>query len=343
MRRCIELSKNIRGAAAPNPAVGSVIVHNDKIIGEGHTSAYGGPHAEVNAINSIKDNSLLTSATLYVSLEPCSHYGKTPPCSELIIKHAIPHVVIGIRDPNPLVAGKGIEMLKKAGCQISEGVLKNQCKDANREFFTYHQKKRPFIILKWAQTSDGFIAPDPELRAKDPEPFWITNSRSRQLVHKWRTEEQAILAGTNTILADNSSLTAREWYGKSPIRIILDRELKIPADYNVFDQSTKTIILTDKSNSRKKIAGIELGFLDFKSPIADQIAQILWKNQILSVIVEGGTKTIETFLDEGLWDEARVFSGPKSIHSGIKAPEIDGKIVSQLFVGTDTLKIISRD
>ena len=210
IKRCIEIAKNGLGLTAPNPMVGSVIVHNNKIIGEGYTSAYGGNHAEVNAINSVKHKELLKDATLYVSLEPCSHFGKTPPCSDLIVKHQIPNVVIGCMDDNVQVAGKGIAKLKAAGCNVTVGVLETKCKQHHKRFFTFHNKKRPYIILKWAETADGFIAPKTK---NEKKPVWITNTYSRQVVHKWRAEEQAILVGTNTVLEDNPSLTVRDWTG----------------------------------------------------------------------------------------------------------------------------------
>ncbi len=343
MLRSIQLAKNARGTTAPNPVVGCVIVYDDKVIGEGYTSKYGGPHAEVNAIGSVTDKSKLSKSTLYVSLEPCSHHGKTPPCSDLIIKSKIPRVVIGIRDPNKLVAGNGIKKLEKAGCRTTIGVLEEQCKEVNRDFFVYHQQKRPYIILKWAQSADGYIAPDPALRKKDPAPFWITNLSSRQLVHKWRTEEQAILAGTKTIIEDNPSLTARNWHGQSPTRFILDQNLRIPSSYKIYDQSSPTVILTGLKKPREKISGIEYEALDFDGDIASQINRVLWEKQILSLIVEGGRKTLETFINAGLWDEARIFTGSKPLRAGTKAPEIKGSIKTISRIGEDTLKIINRD
>ena len=208
MQRCIQLAKSNMGTVAPNPMVGCVIIEKDEIIGEGFTSAYGGPHAEVNAIESVRDKSRLVNATLYVSLEPCSHFGKTPPCADLIIKHNIPNVVIGAKDPHEKVAGNGISKLENAGCNVREGFLEEECIRLNRRFFTYHQKKRPYIILKWAQSGDGLIAPGSELRGSNPEPYWISHPYSQQLVHQWRTQEQAILVGTNTVLEDDPQLTA---------------------------------------------------------------------------------------------------------------------------------------
>lgn len=343
MSRCIQLAKNARGSAAPNPVVGCLIVHDKKIIGEGYTSRFGGPHAEVNAIGSVIDKSKLSESTLYVSLEPCSHHGKTPPCSDLIISYGIPRVVIGIRDPNELVAGNGLKQLREAGCQITIGVLEERCREVNRDFFVFHEQNRPYIILKWAQTADGFIAPDPRLRKGDPAPFWITNIKSRQLVHKWRTEEQAILAGTHTIIEDNPGLTSRNWHGKSPLRLILDQNLRVPKNYKIFDNSAPTLILTGVQKPEEKVSGIIYEPLDFSRDIASQIGHILWKRRILSVIVEGGTKTLETFIKAKLWDEARVFTGPKPLHSGIKAPRITGTTKTTYRIGEDTLKIIHRD
>ncbi len=343
MSRCLQLAKNARGTAAPNPVVGCVVVHNKMVIGEGYTSPFGGPHAEVNAIRSVADKSKLPESTLYVSLEPCSHHGKTPPCSDLIISHEIPRVVIGIKDPNELVSGNGIKKLEKAGCNIKVGVLEDKCKAINRDFFMYQQHKRPYIILKWAQTIDGFMAPDPGLRKENPAPFWITNPRSRQLVHKWRTEEQAILAGTNTILEDNPSLTARQWHGKSPMRVILDQKLRIPQSYKIFDQSSPTLILTGMEKPSEKISGVKYETLDFTTDITSQVSRILWERQILSVIVEGGAKTLKSFISLGLWDEARIFTGSETLNAGIKAPHITGTIKEEYFIDADALKIIYRD
>ena len=233
INRCLQIAKNGLGTTRPNPMVGAVIVYNEKIIGEGFTSPYGQAHAEVNAINAVKDKSLLSQSTIYVTLEPCSHYGKTPPCSDLIIDNKIPNVVIGCIDDNPEVAGKGIQKLRDAGCNVIVGVLEKDCKTHLKRFFTFHNKKRPYIILKWAETKDGFIAP----QTKDEQkPVWITNIYSRQLVHKWRAEEQAILVGTNTVIEDNPSLTVRDWYGNNPIRIVLDRNSKLDTSFSVFNK-----------------------------------------------------------------------------------------------------------
>lgn len=323
----MQIAKNGLGTTRPNPMVGAVIVHNDLIIAEGFTSAYGGNHAEVNAINTVKDKSLLTKCTLYVTLEPCSHFGKTPPCSDLIVKYEIPNVVIGCIDDNPEVAGKGIAKLKASGCNVTIGVLEAECKAHHKRFFTFHNKKRPYIILKWAETADGFMAP---IKKDEKKPVWITNKYSRQLVHKWRAEEQAILVGTNTVIEDNPSLTVRDWSGENPIRVVLDRTSKLNSDYSIFNDEAKTIRVTDKD-------------IDFEKPIAIQIADVLFKQNINSIIIEGGSQTLQTFIDENLWDEARVFTGNTSFKTGIKAPELIGNLISESQIKNDLLKIYAKD
>jgi diaminohydroxyphosphoribosylaminopyrimidine deaminase/5-amino-6-(5-phosphoribosylamino)uracil reductase len=308
--------------------VGAVIVHDNRIIGEGYTSPYGGPHAEVNAINAVKDKSLLKKSTIYVLLEPCSHFGKTPPCSDLIIKHNIPNVVIGCIDDNPEVAGKGIAKLKAHGCNVIVGVLEKECKDHLKRFFTFLNKKRPYIILKWAETQDGFIAP---LSKDEQKPVWITNIYSRQLVHKWRAEEQAILVGTNTVIADNPSLTVRDYEGENPIRIVLDNTNKLNKNYNVFDASAKTIQFTNNE-------------LDFDKPTASQICSALYQHNLNSVIIEGGSKTLQTFINENLWDEARVFIGKTEFKEGVKAPILKkARLISEQNILDDFLKIYKND
>ena len=245
INRCLELAKNGLPSAMPNPSVGAVIVYENEIIGEGFTSAYGGFHAEVNAINSVKDKTLLSKSTIYVSLEPCSHYGKTPPCCDLILKNNIPNIVIGTMDTNSKVAGEGIKKLIAEGKNVMVGVLEKECIESNKRFFTFHNKKRPYIILKWAESQDGFLSPE---KKENVAPVWITNEYSRQLVHKWRSEEQAILVGTKTVIDDNPKLNVRDWEGKNPIRIVLDRIGKITGNYHVKDQKIKTIIITEQEN-----------------------------------------------------------------------------------------------
>lgn len=336
MSRCIQLAKNGLGTTYPNPLVGCVIVHHNTIIGEGWHYKAGLPHAEVNAIASVKNKSLLKDATIYVNLEPCNHFGKTPPCSNLIIDSGIKKVVIGSTDPNPKVSGSGILKLMEAGCDVVVGVLTEKCDDLNKRFFTFHTKKRPYIILKWAQTADGFIAPKVENRPAEKKPVWITNEYSRQLAHRLRANEQAILAGTQTVLSDNPSLTSRDWQGENPIRVILDRTLKIPKGASVFDGAAKTIVLTEKES----IGPEQLIFesLNFSEELSIQICKVLYKHNIHSVIIEGGTKTIQTFIDSNLWDEAYVFKGKIGFGDGIAAPKIEGELISEEKIKEDILQ-----
>ena len=334
--RCIELAKNGIGTTYPNPMVGSVIVYNGEIIGEGWHQKAGEPHAEVNAIRSVKDPSLLDKATIYVSLEPCSHYGKTPPCCDLIIKNEIPNVVIGTVDSNIKVAGNGIKRLQEAGANVLVGVLEKECYELNQRFFTFHEKKRPYIILKWAETQDGFIAP---LQKEEQKPVWITNLNSRQLVHKWRTEEQAILVGTQTVIDDNPQLNARDWDGNNPIRVVIDQNNRIPKTAHVFDNQTKTIVFSNEK-STPSIENTFFEVIDFQQNIAQQIADKLFQHQIQSVIVEGGAQTLQTFIDANLWDEARVFIGNCTFEKGVKAPIMNTSPFKKEKIGTDELLII---
>ena len=324
--RCIELAKNGLGNTFPNPLVGSVIVHNDQIIGEGWHQKAGEPHAEVHAINSVKDKSLLKKATIYVSLEPCSHFGKTPPCADLIITHQIPKVVIGTIDPFAKVCGAGIQKLKDAGCEVTIGVLEQESQQLNKRFFTFHQKKRPYIILKWAETADGFIAPASK---EENKPVWITNTYSRQLVHKWRTEEQAILIGTQTAIDDNPQLNVRDWTGNNPTRIVLDRNCKISKENHIFDTSAPTFIM-------------DASIIDLTKNSVDQITQWLFDNNIQSVIIEGGSRTLQYFIEENTWDEARIFKGKNTFGTGIQAPKLSGPIVVKKQLLDDELLIISN-
>ena len=342
MFRCIELAKNRLGLTAPNPMVGCVIVKDNTIISEGYTSPYGGAHAEVNAINAVKDKSLLLNATLYVTLEPCAHYGKTPPCVNLILKHKIPEVIIGIEDPNEKVAGKSIQLLKESGCKVRVGVLKNKCREHHKRFLSYQEKKRPYIILKWAVTKNGFIAPTEDLRDSSPQPFWISNTYAKQLVHQWRAEEQAILVGTNTVLADNPKLNIRTWEGKNPVRLVIDRKLKIPKDSHIFDASVKTIIITNTHDVDKQVKGIDYELTEFKN-LAQEICTILYKHEINSVIIEGGTKTLQSFINDGLWDEARIFTGDAFFSEGILAPKISGTQKSTKKLLSNTLTVLTND
>ena len=335
MSRCIQLAKNGLGTTYPNPLVGSVIVHKNTIIGEGWHYRSGLPHAEVNAINSVKNKSLLSDATIYVSLEPCSHFGKTPPCADLIIDSGIKKVVIGSLDPNPTVAGRGVKRLMEAGCDVVVGILAAECDNLNKRFFTFHTKKRPFIILKWAQTSDGFIAPDKAKRSEEPEPVWITNELSRQLVHKQRAIEHAILVGTRTVLDDDPSLTTRDWSGNSPIRIILDRDLSIRKIASVFNDEAEILVISEKTKG--KSANISYAKANFSENMAQQICDILYVNNIQSVIIEGGAKTIQTCVDAQLWDEASVYVGNITFGSGLKAPRISNRKDSEMKITNNQL------
>ncbi|WP_395046093.1 bifunctional diaminohydroxyphosphoribosylaminopyrimidine deaminase/5-amino-6-(5-phosphoribosylamino)uracil reductase RibD [Flavobacterium sp.] len=323
IKRCIELAKNGLPLAMPNPSVGAVIVFENKIIGEGYTSAYGGNHAEVNAISSVKNKKLLAKSTIYVSLEPCSHFGKTPPCCDLIIKYKIPNVVIGTVDSNSKVSGQGIKRLIEAGANVTVGILEVECRESNKRFFAFHEKKRPYIILKWAETEDGFIAPSLK---NEQKPVWITNIYSRQLVHKWRSEEQAILVGTQTVIDDNPKLDVRDWTGENPTRIVLDKNNRIPKESHIFDIRQKTVVISDKT-------------INYSENVALQIATFLFDNNLQSVIIEGGRQTLQTFIDANLWDEARIFRGKEMFSSGTKAPVITGKIVAKSKIDNDELLI----
>ena len=338
INRCIELAKNGFGTTYPNPMVGSVIVLNDVIIGEGWHKKAGEPHAEVNAINSVKDKLLLKKATIYVSLEPCSHYGKTPPCANLIIESGIKHVVIGVLDSNSKVCGRGMMHLQQNGCDVTIGVLEKECSNLNKRFFTFHKKKRPFIVLKWAETKDGFID---KLRTKtsDNFPNWISNQYSQQFVHKMRADEQAILIGTTTALNDNPSLTIRSWTGNNPIRIVIDKLLKIPSHYNLFDETVQTIILTEKLPEEESRKNVVFEKIDFTKNVPNQICEVLYRNEIQSVLIEGGSQTLNSFIDANLWDEAFVFVGDVNFNEGLKAPEIK-KVPDEIQkISNDTLKI----
>ena len=346
LKRCIELAKNGLGSTYPNPLVGSVIVYENKIIGEGWHKKAGEPHAEVHAINSVKDKLLLSKATIYVSLEPCSHFGKTPPCSDLIIEHKIPNVVIGTVDPNEKVAGKGIQKLILAGHNVTIGVLEEECLELNKRFFTFHQKKRPYIILKWAETTDGFLAPNEILRKalndNEQKPVWITNHYSRQLVHKWRTEEQAIVVGTQTVLDDNPSLNARDWKGNDPVKIILDRKNRLPEELAVFNSVTKTIVISESARVFKN-ENCNSTLIDFDGNLAEEICQSLFQHNIQSVIIEGGAQTLQTFIDASLWDEARIFKGATSFSKGIDAPKLSGTLVEKKNILKDELLIFNNN
>ena len=320
MVRAIELAKLGMGQVAPNPMVGCVIVHNGLIIGEGYHRKYGEAHAEVNAIHSVKDPSLLEASTMYVTLEPCSHFGKTPPCADLVVEKRIPKVVVGSPDPNEKVAGRGLERLRNAGIEVTTGLMEEECNRMNRRFRTFHQKRRPYIILKWAQTEDGFIDRTRE-EEEFGQPTWITNDLSRIAVHKMRSDEASILVGTKTALKDNPSLTVREWSGNHPLRMVLDRRGTLTDSLSLLDQSTETIVFTETELPSKP--NLEYIRIRFDENMLHQINEILVKRGVQSLLVEGGKSLLESYLREGLWDEARIYIGNARFGSGIKAPETD--------------------
>ena len=318
MQRCLELAKLGKGHVAPNPMVGAVLVYNDRIIGEGWHQKYGEAHAEVNCIRSVRkeDKHLISQSTLYVTLEPCSHIGKTPPCTDLIIQCKIPKVIIGCRDPFAQVNGKGIEKLKAAGLDVEVGLLESDCKELNKRFFTFHTQQRPFIILKWAETADGFIAP---LAGAEGLRLLISNEYSNRLVHQWRSEEAAILIGTNTALLDNPDLTTRLWPGKSPIRLILDMNLRLPASLKIFNGEVKTIIFNSVKQETNK--NVQYYKLEKDKNIVEQLMKALYNLKIQSVLVEGGALLLQSFIDAGIWDEARIINNSALIiNNGLKAP-----------------------
>jgi diaminohydroxyphosphoribosylaminopyrimidine deaminase/5-amino-6-(5-phosphoribosylamino)uracil reductase len=337
MQRCLDLALLGIGDVAPNPMVGCVIVHNGLVIGEGYHEKYGGPHAEVNAIRSVKNPELLTESTLYVSLEPCAHFGKTPPCSDLIIEMRIPRVVIGTIDPFAEVSGKGIERMKRAGIEVEVGVLEKKCRNLNRRFFTFHEQKRPYIILKWAQTLDGFIDTD---HTERQHPTWITNSLAKRLVHKQRSEESAILIGTNTAEYDNPALTVREWSGTQPIRMTIDRTGRLNSGLTIFDGQAPTWVFTGIDQpDRENLKFIKL---NFDRNILPQMMDELYRCGILSIIVEGGSKLLNSFLELNLWDEAFVYTGNQFFGKGVAAPHISGKTIAFRKLDDCKLHVLKR-
>lgn len=320
MRRCLQLAKKGQGATKTNPMVGSVIVHNDTIIGEGYHRKFGEAHAEVNAINSVKESSLLENSTLYVSLEPCSYFGKTPPCAERIISEQIPRVVIASPDPNPKVAGKGIQMLRDAGIDVEVGVLETEAKSLNKIFFVNQLKKHPYVILKWAQTKDGFI--DNRREGSVTPPLKLSNSVTQCAVHKLRSQTMSIMVGTNTALKDNPTLTTRKWYGDNPVRVVIDRTGKLAATNNLFSEDAKTIIFTQLEAypiKNKNIIPIQLNFED---DINKQVLDKLFELNLASLLIEGGAYTLTSFIEKNMWDEAFVEVADIKIGKGIEAPEI---------------------
>lgn len=318
MLRCLSLAEKGLGTTYPNPLVGSVVVHEDTIIGEGWHQKAGGPHAEVHAINNVKDKSKLTASTLYVNLEPCNHHGKTPPCCDLIIKHKIPRVVIGCVDAFEKVNGAGIEKLKSHGVEVHIGVLEKESKTLNRRFFTFHQKKRPYIILKWAQSKDGFLAPLAKDRSKKA-PVFLSSKKAQVQVHQWRAEEQGILVGAQTVIDDNPELTTRWVDGNHPIPIILDPNERVSSNVKLLASKNRCFHLTKKSLALKNN-------VSSKEILLESIA-FLFEQKIHSIIVEGGAKTLRHFIENNLWDEARIFTAHNTLKKGIKSPDIEGETV----------------
>jgi diaminohydroxyphosphoribosylaminopyrimidine deaminase/5-amino-6-(5-phosphoribosylamino)uracil reductase len=332
MRRCFELARKGLGITRSNPLVGCVIVHGDRIIGEGYHHEFGGPHAEVNAIRSVKDPGLFPASTLYCNMEPCAHHGKTPPCSALIIQKGIRKVVISNTDPFPSVNGLGIQQMRDAGVEVRTDCLEEEGNRLNRRFLHFHRKKKPYVILKWAQTQDGYI--DLVREAGDPEGTnWITDEISRTLVHKWRSEEAAIMVGTNTVISDNPRLNLRRWTGDQPLRITFDRNGRLPPGARILDGSQETIVftgVTGKYSGRTRSVHVDPSY-----EISDLLEE-LYDQQVISVLVEGGARLHQAFIGSGLWDEARVFTGKMKFAGGVRAPVI-GKEPSERFYFRETL------
>jgi diaminohydroxyphosphoribosylaminopyrimidine deaminase/5-amino-6-(5-phosphoribosylamino)uracil reductase len=335
MQRCFQLGALGLGKVAPNPLVGAVVVYNNVIIGEGFHQQYGSAHAEVNAIASVKDKSLLQQSTLYVNLEPCSHFGKTPPCADLIIQHQISQVVICNKDPNPLVAGKGIAKLEAAGVKVITGVLEQEGWHLNRRFFTFHTHKHPYIILKWAQSNNRFIT-----KGNDKQ-YWITGDTAKKLSHQWRSEEQAILVGTQTVLTDNPQLNNRYFNSKQqPLRVVIDKNLIFPESSFVLDNSQKTIVFNAlKDAQAENTSYIKINF----GNAVEEILAVLYERNIQSLIVEGGAKTLDAFIQQNAWHEARILTGNITFEQGIAAPVVSGKIIINKAIGNDQLTIIQNE
>lgn len=316
IRRCIQLARNGMRNAATNPMVGAVIVHNDRIIGEGYHARCGEGHAEVNAIRSVKDESLLQESTIYVSLEPCSHYGKTPPCADLIIRKGIPRVVVGCVDPFSLVSGRGIQKLKDAGIDVKVGVLEAECRQLIKRFVTFNTQQRPYITLKWAESADGFI----DINREEGQPVVLSTPITSMYVHKQRAEHHAILVGRRTALLDNPSLTTRNWYGKNPVRLVIDKELTLPTSLKLFDGSAPTWVFT--AQDKASTSQVTYFKLDFSRSILPQILQKLYENKLQALLVEGGSQLLQSFIDEGLWDEIYTEHSAKVLENGVKEPVI---------------------
>ena len=317
MTRCIELAQNGIDGARPNPMVGAVIVHEGRIIGEGYHCHYGQGHAEVNAIASVKDESLLRESTIYVSLEPCSHYGKTPPCADLIIEKGIPRIVVGCQDPFSKVEGRGIRKLRDAGREVKVGVLEKECQRLNKRFFTFNTKHRPYITLKWAQSADGFMG----RHHTNGQPLMMSSELTQMVCHKNRAENMAIMVGTNTAAEDNPSLNVRSWAGRQPLRIVLDRTLRLPDTLHLLDGTQPTWVFTEREH--EDLENVKYVNVDFNQGLLQQIMNALYEGNIQSVLVEGGAQLHQSLIDAGLWDEAWIEHCPAVLGSGVKAPKLD--------------------
>lgn len=342
MQRCLDLAEMGIAKARPNPSVGCVIVHEDRIIGEGITSKFGGSHAEVNAVNAViqkygeaEAQRLISEAEVYVSLEPCAHHGKTPPCADLLVQYKPKKVRIGCLDPSEKVSGKGVDTLQKAGISCQVGILEEKAKWAIRRFSMRIRKHRPYVILKWAETADGYFGSEEEQQK------WISHPASKQLVHKWRAEEAAILVGKNTALIDNPTLTVREWEGDNPLRVLIDKRLEVPESYHIFNKEADTLVFNAvKFDVRDNIRYIELENFDLYLP--QNILYQLYLMDVSSILIEGGSKTLQSFMDAGMWDEARIFTSPQKWGEGIAAPNIIGEVIEEQKVGKDLLKVIKK-
>ncbi|MFN5149222.1 MAG: bifunctional diaminohydroxyphosphoribosylaminopyrimidine deaminase/5-amino-6-(5-phosphoribosylamino)uracil reductase RibD [Flavobacteriia bacterium] len=336
MRRCIELARHGMGSVAPNPMVGAVIVHNERIVGEGFHREFGEAHAELNAVNSVAEKALLNESTIYVSLEPCAHHGKTPPCSDLLIQCGFKRVVIGCKDSFSKVSGKGIEKLKKAGIEVVVGVLEQECRDLNKRFFTFHERQRPYVILKWAQSKDGYL--DRIRQNEEKGVNWISSQETKVLVHKWRSEEQSILVGRKTVQNDNPSLTVREFSGTNPTRIIIDSQLQLSDDQNIFSEVAPTIIF---NRIRNEVRGT-IEYVRIAETNTKLILDELYRRNILSVFVEGGSRTLQYFIFGNVWDEARVIVGNTNFYEGTKAPTINKAPTESFQFSTDIIHYYFR-
>jgi diaminohydroxyphosphoribosylaminopyrimidine deaminase/5-amino-6-(5-phosphoribosylamino)uracil reductase len=336
MQRCLQLASYGSGHVAPNPMVGCVIVAKNEIIGEGYHKYFGDSHAEVNAINNVVNKELLKDSTVYVSLEPCSHHGKTPPCVDLLISNKVKQVVIGCRDSNPLVNGKGIDRLKRAGIEVIEGVLENDCRNLNKRFFTFHERQRPYVILKWAQTLDGYIDRVREVEQQGVN--WVSSEITQSLVHKWRSEEQSILVGRNTIINDNPSLTVRSYNGRNPTRIVIDSQLQISGDLKIYSDEAPTLVFNRIKNDKQD----SVEWIKITETSTSKILEELYKRGITSVFVEGGSRTLQYFIVDNVWDEARVIVGNRRFNEGVKAPIITKIPIDSFSFGEDKVYIYSR-